>query len=237
MTEALRVDGLTAGYGRLVIVRDASIRADSGTIAALIGGNGAGKTTLMAAIAGVIPTMQGSVSLAGQALDGLATDRRVASGLALVPEGRMVFGSLTIEDNLRVAAYAPRVRPRRRASLERVFALFPRLAERRRQRAGTLSGGEQQMLAIGRALMAGPSVLLLDEPTLGLAPAMATAVFDCIAALRAEGLSIVMAEQDVNRALALADRAYLITNGTILAEDTGPAMLARPDVRRAYLGL
>jgi len=237
VTGVLTVAGLTAGYGRLLVVRDASLAARPGTITALIGANGAGKTTLLSAIAGAIPMTAGRVEMDGAALGGLAADRRVAAGLALVPEGRLVFGGLTVEDNLRVAAYAPHARPRRAANLARVYALFPRLDERRRQRAGTLSGGEQQMLAIGRALMAEPRVLLLDEPTLGLAPVMARVVFECVAALRAQGFAIVMAEQDVGRTLALADRACLMANGTILAEDTGPAMLARPDVRRAYLGL
>jgi branched-chain amino acid transport system ATP-binding protein len=237
LTALLAVEGLTAGYGRLLVVREASIRAEAGAVTALIGGNGAGKTTLLSAVAGLLPAAAGRVALGEAVLDGLPADRRVAAGLALVPEGRLVFGGLSVEDNLRVAAYAPRARTRCAANLARVYALFPRLAERARQHAGTLSGGEQQMLAIGRALMAEPRVLLLDEPTLGLAPVMAKVVFDAITALRAEGLAIVMAEQDVARTLALADRAYLMASGAILAQDTGPAMLARPDVRRAYLGL
>ncbi|MBM3583568.1 MAG: ABC transporter ATP-binding protein [Alphaproteobacteria bacterium] len=236
MTAALAATGLSAGYGAAVVVRDVTLAVAPGTLVALVGSNGAGKSTLLGALAGLVAA-RGAVTLGGRPLDALAPYERVEQGVVLVPEGRQVFAGLTVEENLRIAAFAPRVRGHAARNLARVFERFPRLDERRDQAAGTLSGGEQQMLAIGRALMAEPSVLLLDEPTLSLAPITARAVFDIVADLRAQGLTILMAEQDVHRTLAMADHAYLMASGTIVDEGAGRALLDRADIKRAYLGL
>jgi branched-chain amino acid transport system ATP-binding protein len=206
-------------------------------ITALVGSNGAGKTTLLRTVAGLLAPTAGAIVYDGTPVDGWPSSRRVAGGIVLVPEGRLIFPHFTVEENLRIAAYAPKARGRFRDTLAEVYALFPRLKERRGQLGGLLSGGEQQMLAIGRGLMALPRLLLLDEPTLGLAPVMAQQIFELIGTLRATGLSILLAEQDVRTTLTIADWAYVLENGA--AAMAGPASEIRDDprLRSAYLGL
>jgi branched-chain amino acid transport system ATP-binding protein len=233
----LEIEDLVAGYGNAEVLHGVSLRAAEGGVTALLGANGAGKTTLMRAVAGLIRPVRGGIRFAGDAIETWPSDRRVEAGIALVPEGRMVFPEMTVEENLRVGAFARHARGHASTGLERAYALFPRLRERRRQLGATLSGGEQQMLAIGRGLMARPRLLLLDEPTLGLAPILAQGIFATVAALRAEGLTILIAEQDVRSTLAVADRGTVLESGRAAAEGEGAALLADPRIRTAYLGL
>jgi branched-chain amino acid transport system ATP-binding protein len=237
MTALLTADGVVAGYGEVLVVHGVALRAEEGRITALIGANGAGKTTLMRTIAGVLPLAAGALSFAGRAIDRLRAHGRVEAGLVLVPEGRLIFPDMTVEENLRIGAINRRARRALPEGLDEVYALFPRLAERRRQTGGTLSGGEQQMLALGRGLMARPRLLLLDEPTLGLAPIMTRLIFETLARLRAAGLTILLAEQDVAQTLTLADHAYVLENGRVALEGSGAALLDDPRVKAAYLGL
>ena len=212
---------------------DLSIRA--GELVALVGANGAGKSTLLRVLSGVQPA-SGRIAFDGQEIAGWQPERRVALGIVQVPEGRQVFGPLSVEDNLRLGAYQ-RGRAQSAQSLERVYALFPALAERRRHAAGTLSGGQQQMLAIGRALMAKPRLLLLDEPSMGLAPRLVAEIFACVRALRAADTALLLVEQNARAALAIADRGYVLETGRIVLAGTGAQLLADPAVRAAYLGL
>jgi branched-chain amino acid transport system ATP-binding protein len=237
MSVLLEAEGVVAGYGDIVAVHGASFAAGEKRITALVGANGAGKSTLMRALAGVLPLRRGALRFAGQEIGRQPTNRRVEAGLVLVPEGRLIFPHMSVAENLRIGAINPRARPDTATAMEEVYALFPRLAERRWQLGGTLSGGEQQMLALGRGLMARPKLLLLDEPTLGLAPIVARLIFDTILRLRDAGLTIVLAEQDVGQTLAIADRAYVIENGRIAFDGEGPALLQDARVKAAYLGL
>jgi len=236
MPALLRLDGVEAGYGDLVAVRGVSLAVEPGEIVALVGANGAGKTTTLRAIAGLLPVRRGTVELEGRRIDGLPPSAIVAGGIAHVPEGRQLFPTMTVLENLELGARTPPSRARRAATLERVFRLFPRVAERRRQLAGTLSGGEQQMVAIGRALMACPRLLMLDEPSLGLAPVVVTAIFADLAAINRDGVAILLVEQNVLRALRLSGRAYVLDNGTVALHGPSGALLADERVRRAYLG-
>jgi branched-chain amino acid transport system ATP-binding protein len=233
----LAIDGVAAGYGQVRILRDLSIAVADGEVTALIGGNGAGKTTAMRLIAGALSAQSGRLRFAGEDITAWPAHRRVDAGLALVPEGRMVFPSMTVEENLRLGAITRRARSGAQRRRDEIYDMFPRLRERRDQLAGTMSGGEQQMLAIGRGLMSDPRLLLLDEPTLGLAPTAANDVFAIIEALRGRGLTVVIAEQDVRRTLALADRGYVIENGHVVLSGTGEALIGDERVREAYLGL
>lgn len=237
MKTLLEVSHLAAGYDAIRIVNNVSLQVAAGSVVALIGGNGAGKTTLVRSIAGSLPIQSGDVTFDGVDVTGLPANERVELGLALVPEGRLIFPRMTVEQNLRVGAIAPHARPRTRANIERMYTMFPRLLERRHQLGGTLSGGEQQMLAISRGLMAEPSLLVLDEPTLGLAPLAADFIFELIAALRTQGLTILIAEQDVARTLEFADNAYVIENGMVVLTGTGTSLLKDSRVRSAYLGI
>jgi branched-chain amino acid transport system ATP-binding protein len=237
MTTGLQLDNVAGGYGAAKILHGISLGVQPASVTALVGGNGAGKSTTMRIIAGLLAAEAGDIRFDGVSIRAWRSSQRVEAGIVLVPEGRLVFAQMSVHDNLRLGAYAPHARRRTRESMERVFALFPRLAERRDQLAGTLSGGEQQMLAIGRGLMAVPRLMLLDEPTLGLAPIMADFVFETVAKLRSEGLTIVIAEQDVGRTLQLADQAYVVENGRIALSGTGAALAADARVRDAYLGL
>jgi branched-chain amino acid transport system ATP-binding protein len=214
-----------------------SLAVGPGEIVALVGANGVGKTTTLRAIAGLLEPTGGEVHFGGARLDGTPPHQVVARGLILTPEGRRIFPSLTVRENLDLGGYLPAARARRRASLDRVMALFPVLADRQRQTAGTLSGGEQQMLAIARSLMAGPRLLMLDEPSLGLAPLVVDRIFEVIQAVNRGGTPVLLVEQNVHRALALAARAYVLEQGVVALSGSGPALAAREDVRRAYLGL
>jgi branched-chain amino acid transport system ATP-binding protein len=232
----LEVRALASHYGRIPALKGIDLSVHAGELVALVGANGAGKTTLLRAISGVQPVSAGEVLFAGTDITGFAPDRRVRLGIVQVPEGRQVFGPLSVLDNLLLGAYT---RPRAESadSLERVYALFPALAERRRQPAGTLSGGQQQMLAMGRALMAQPKLLLLDEPSMGLAPRLVDEVFATIGTLKAAGTTIFLIDQNARAALAAADRAYVLETGQVVASGTGAALLASPQVQAAYLGL
>ncbi|MDQ7800990.1 MAG: ABC transporter ATP-binding protein [Armatimonadota bacterium] len=235
----LELAGVSAGYGRLVALRDVSLEVPAGKVATVIGANGAGKTTLLRVISGLIPPRSGRLRLNGQDITGWPPERVVAAGVAHVPERRQLFGSMRVEDNLLLGAYL-RLRRERRPAVEedllRVYDLFPRLRERRRQVAATLSGGEQQMLAIGRALMARPQLLLLDEPSLGLAPLLVRELFRVIRRLREGGYTVLLVEQNAHQALRVADVAYVMETGTITLRGSGPELLAKPEVQAAYLG-
>ena len=232
----LRLDGVEAGYGDVVAVRAVSLEVRAGEIVALIGGNGAGKTTTLRAISGLLPVRRGHVELDGRAITGHGPAAIVAAGVAHVPEGRQLFPTMTVLENLELGARTRESRARRAETLARVFELFPRLSERTRQLAGTLSGGEQQMVAIGRALMARPRLLMLDEPSLGLAPVVVGAIFANLVAINRAGITVLLVEQNVLRALRLSQRAYVLENGTISLSGPSAALLADARIRRAYLG-
>jgi branched-chain amino acid transport system ATP-binding protein len=236
MSALLRVDGIVAGYGDLTAVAGVSLEVRRGEAVALIGSNGAGKTTTLRAISGLLPVRAGRIEFEGARLDRLGSAQIVARGIAHVPEGRQLFPTMTVRENLELG---DRVADRRgRAeTLEHVFSLFPRLRERERQLAGTLSGGEQQMCAIGRGLMARPRLLLLDEPSLGLAPVVVKLIFDTLQRVNGAGTTILLVEQNVPRALQLSHRGYVLENGRIALEGTRESLLASPHVKQAYLGL
>ena len=227
---------MEAGYGDVTAVRAVSLQVRAGEIVALIGSNGAGKTTTLRAISGLLPLRQGTVDLDGRRISGLGSAAIVAAGIAHVPEGRQLFPTMTVLENLELGARTAEGRARRGETLARVFELFPRLSERQRQLAGTLSGGEQQMVAIGRALMARPRLLMLDEPSLGLAPVVVGSIFANLTAINRDGLTILLVEQNVLRALRLSHRAYVLENGTITLAGPSPTLLADERIRRAYLG-
>ena len=233
----LALDGVAAGYGDWLAVRSVSLEVGAGECVALIGANGAGKTTTLRAIAGLLPLRGGRVLFEGRSLAGLTPREIVALGLAHVPEGRQVFPTLTVLENLEMGARTPAARAARRETLEEVFALFPRLRERVPQAAGTLSGGEQQMLAIGRALMARPRLLLLDEPSLGLAPLAVRSIMEIVATVNRRGTTILLVEQNVRRALALCGRGYVVENGVVALAGSREELLRSDHVRQAYLGM
>jgi branched-chain amino acid transport system ATP-binding protein len=228
---------VTAGYGAFTALWNVSLRVQAGEAVAVVGPNGAGKTTLMRAISGMIPIRAGELAFEGASLGGRPAHEIVARGIAHVPEGRRIFPALSVGDNLRMGAYLPAARRRYAESLARVFSLFPVLAERRAQRAGSLSGGEQQMLAVGRALMSCPRLILLDEPSMGLAPVMVLRLFDLIQRVRAEGYTILVVEQNVRQVLKIVDRAYLLEVGRIRTEGAAAALAQEDFVRKAYVGL
>ena len=233
----LSLEGLAAGYGDVLAVRGVSLEVREGECIALIGANGAGKTTTLRAISGLVPIRAGRALFRGQALNGLSPRRVVELGLAHVPEGRQIFPSLTVRENLEMGARTCAARAARSASFDAVFALFPRLRERERQLAGTLSGGEQQMLAIGRGLMARPRLLLLDEPSLGLAPLMVRTIFQIVETVNRQGTTILLVEQNVLRALQLCHRGYVLENGEVTFTGGREALLGSAHIRQAYLGL
>jgi branched-chain amino acid transport system ATP-binding protein len=233
----LEVSKLAAGYGRVQVLQDVSLTVKSGSITALLGSNGVGKSTLMRVIAGLLECTRGEVFLAGKQITRVASHVRVNSGLALVPEGRQIFGDFTVEENLKLGAFIARARESSVGRLERMWQLFPRLAERRKQRASTLSGGEQQMLAIGRGLMSDPTLLLLDEPSIGLSPVMTDHLFQTIDTVRASGVTIFIVEQNALSTLDVADYAYVIEGGSVRLEGPGRELARNPAIRTAYLGL
>ncbi|MBX9480382.1 high-affinity branched-chain amino acid ABC transporter ATP-binding protein LivF [Yersinia enterocolitica] len=231
----LSFNQVSAHYGKIQALHQVSLHIQQGEIVTLIGANGAGKTTLLGTLCGEPRATEGSIIFGEQNITGWQTARIMREAIAIVPEGRRVFSRMTVEENLAMGGFfADRQQYQQR--IERVYDLFPRLFERRVQRAGTMSGGEQQMLAIGRALMSQPKLLLLDEPSLGLAPIIILQIFDTIQQLREEGMTIFLVEQNANQALKLADRGYVLENGRIVLEDTGAALLANEAVRSAYLG-
>jgi branched-chain amino acid transport system ATP-binding protein len=232
----LEVRDLHATYGDLRALSGVSLTVGAGEMVALLGPNGAGKSTLLKTIAGLVRPRGGSVRWDGVDLAAVGAHRIVELGVAMVPEGRRLFGSMTVEENLELGAFSPRARPGRRESLERVYALFPVLRERRREMVPALSGGQQQMVAVGRALMSSPRLLMLDEPSLGIAPRLVDAILDALVEINRGGVAIFLVEQNVQAALGLAHRAYVLESGRIAGEGTGAALLRDPHVRRAYLG-
>jgi branched-chain amino acid transport system ATP-binding protein len=233
----LEVQGLTVLYGRVEALHGIDLAVEEGEVVTLIGSNGAGKTTTLRAISGLVPAARGKVTLGGQALTGLTAPKVVAMGVGHSPEGRHVFARMTVRTNLELGAYLRRDRHKIRADMSHVFDLFPRLKERETQYAGTLSGGEQQMLAMGRALMARPRVLLLDEPSLGLSPVLVETIFSVIDELHQEGTTILLVEQNALLALKCASRGYVIETGNIVMTDRSENLLKSEDVKRAYLGI
>lgn len=232
----LEITDLRGGYGPVEVLRGVSLEVGAGEIVAVLGSNGAGKSTLNNTVCGLFPSFGGTVRFDGIDITRAPHTDIVAAGLIQVPEGRRIFPNLDVLENLELGSYR-RGRARRAANLDRVFNTFPRLRERTRQAAGTLSGGEQQMLAIGRGLMAEPRLLILDEPSLGLSPRLVEELFALIAALHADGLAILLVEQNVGQSLEIAQRAYVMENGLISFHGTPEALVANPDLKRAYLGL
>jgi branched-chain amino acid transport system ATP-binding protein len=236
MRDLLRIEGLRAGYGAVEVLRGVDLRVGQGELVALLGSNGAGKTTLNSVVSGLLPAWAGRVIFDGQDLTGIHYQRVVQAGLIQVPEGRKVFPNLSVLDNLELGAFA-RARANRAHNLASVFDTFPRLRERQAQLAGTMSGGEQQMLAIGRGLMAEPKLLILDEPSLGLSPLLVEELFALIAQLRARGLAVLLVEQNVGQSLDIADRAYVMENGSIRFSGMPAELMASDTLRQAYLGV
>ena len=236
--EMLKLENIEAGYGEFRVLHGVNMVVNRGEIVALVGPNGAGKTTTLRTILGMTTPYGGKVYLAGKDLTGIPTHKRVELGITMVPEGRGIFNPLTVEENLLAGAYTKRGEEKLQESLEFVYTLFPRLKERRMQRAGTLSGGEAQMLAIGRALMARPEILLLDEPSWGLAPKLVLEVFDTVVKLRNEAnMTILLVEQHVKNSLEIADKAYVMEMGRIVLEGGGKALLEDERLKKAYLAL
>jgi branched-chain amino acid transport system ATP-binding protein len=233
----LEARNVRIAYGDATAVWDASLEVGEGEIVSVIGPNGAGKTTLISAIAGLLPRRGGELRFDGRDLAQVPVHRVCALGIALVPEGRRLFARMSVEENLEIGCYLPAARARRDASLERVYALFPVLRQRRDQMAGLLSGGQQQMVAIGRALMARPRLMLFDEPSLGLAPAVVDDVFDVVRRVRDEGMSVLLVEQNVPKAMAIADRAYVLEQGRIVSSGAPADLMRQSHIREAYLGI
>jgi branched-chain amino acid transport system ATP-binding protein len=232
----LQVDEIEAYYGRVCALRHVSLQVPEGHVVALLGANGAGKTTTLRVISGLLRPTRGSVEFDGQRIERTSADRLVRAGIAHVPEGRQIFPDLTVRENLRLGAYTRREAKAVEQDLERVCGYFPRLGERLAQRAGTLSGGEQQMLAIARALMSRPRLLLLDEPSLGIAPLLVKEIFRIIGEIRAAGTTVLLVEQNVHMALNLADYAYLLETGRVVLSNQSAALRQREEVKHAYLG-
>ena len=232
----LDIKGLTSHYGRIQALHGIDLQVRQGQLVALVGANGAGKTTLLRAISGVQPISAGSIAFAGQDVSRMSADRRVRAGICQVPEGRQVFGPMTVEDNLRLGAFT---RPAQDVAgdMERMYGLFPILKEKRLLLAGTLSGGQQQMLAMARALMGRPQLLLLDEPSMGLAPLLIAEIFRIVAELRDQGITIFLVEQNAHAALSIADVGYVIETGAITLSGPGPELLLNEQVQSAYLGM
>jgi branched-chain amino acid transport system ATP-binding protein len=234
----LKVEGLTAGYGEAVAIREISLQVDKGEIVALVGANGAGKSTTLRAISGVVRPMSGTISFEGKRIDSWKPHEIVRRArIAHIPEGRQLFGKLSVADNIMLGAYTLNSPQEIEALREQVFTLFPRLAERRTQRADTLSGGEQQMLAIARGLMIRPKLLMLDEPSLGLMPTLISNLWQLLRQLRGKGYTILLVEQNVRKTLQLADRAYVLRNGRIILQGAAADLVNNDLVRQAYLGI
>ena len=233
----LVLDRVTAGYGSFQALFDISLNVNAGEAVAVIGPNGAGKSTLMRAISGMIPHWSGTLTMEGRSLDSVKPHQIVELGIAHVPENRRLFPRMTVEDNLRLGAFSPLVRAKCEEQLDFVFTLFPRMAERRNQMAGTMSGGEQQMCAIGRALMSGPKLLLMDEPSAGLAPVVVEQVFDLVRDIRERGYTVLIVEQQVEQVLQVVDRAYLLEAGSIIDSGRSQDLRQSENIRKSYMGL
>jgi branched-chain amino acid transport system ATP-binding protein len=233
----LKLANVSAGYGSFQALFDVSLEVNGGESVAVIGPNGAGKTTLLRVISKLLPASAGTVSMEGRPLNEVPAHQVIARGIAQVPENRRLFPKLTVEENLKMGGFLPSARARYAERLEFVYSLFPRMKERRAQAAGTLSGGEQQMCAIGRALMSGPKLLLLDEPSAGLAPVVVQAIFGLIKRICAEGYTVLIVEQNIRQVLKVVDRAYLLETGRIKTSGAAAALLASDEIRKAYLGL
>lgn len=235
----LLVRNLEAGYGKLTVLKSVSLHVNPGEVVTIVGGNGAGKSTLLNTIAAVVRARSGTIEFAGKDVSRMRPDQIVSAGCVLVPEGRRLFSTMSVDDNLLLGAYG-RLRRRRRKpvrrDLDRMYRLFPRLAERKEQAAGTLSGGEQQMVAIGRALMSDPDLIMMDEPSMGLAPLVVRDILSTVAELRTKGKTILLVEQNARAALAVADRGYVMETGRLVLEGTASELLDNHDVQRAYLG-
>ena len=235
MGPILKVDNINVYYGAIHAIKGVSFEVNAGEIVTLIGANGAGKSTTLQTVSGLLHSRTGSIEFLGESLMGIPAHKVVSKGLAQVPEGRRVFLQMTVEENLEMGAYT-RSGSGIDADLEKVYTYFPRLMERRRQIAGTLSGGEQQMLAMGRALMSRPKLLMLDEPSMGLAPILVEQIFEIIRTLHRAGTTILLVEQNAQAALAIADRGYVLETGKIVTAGTGAELLASPEIKKAYLG-
>jgi branched-chain amino acid transport system ATP-binding protein len=234
--QLLEVKGINVFYGDIQALWDVSLQVEEGSIVALVGANGAGKTTLLKTISGLVRSSGGEILFMGRDISGLNPKQIVDQGITHVPEGRRLFPSLTVFENLHLGAYIPRARPSFATSLERVYALFPVLKNRREQKAGTLSGGEQQMLAIGRALMAQPKIIMLDEPSLGLSPILVKTIFQLIGTLNEQKTTILLVEQNINQALKIAHQAYVLKTGRVAMSGKGMDLLNNEEVRKAYIG-
>ena len=233
----LKIKRISSGYGESQIIFDVNMQIDQGTIVSLVGSNAAGKTTLINTISGLVKAWSGKVEFLGEDITNLSPAARVDRGLIQTPEGRRLFPDLTIRDNLLMGSYAKVVRAKRQENLDYVYHLFPKLLERTNQLAGSLSGGEQQMCAVARSLMACPKLLILDEPSLGLAPILIVKVFEIIEDIKKKGVTILLVEQNVQKALCLADKAYVLESGRITLEGTGQALLKNDQLQKAYLGI
>lgn len=232
----LKVDNLSVRYGVIEAVKDVSFEVNEGEVVTLIGANGAGKTSILRTISGLVRPSAGKIEFLGQEIQKVPARKIVADGLSQVPEGRHVFSGLTVMENLEMGAFLKNNREENQANLKKIFARFPRLEERKNQDAATLSGGEQQMLAMGRALMSQPKLLLLDEPSMGLAPIFIQEIFDIIQDIQKQGTTVLLIEQNANKALSIADRGYVLETGKVVLSGTGQELLASDEVRKAYLG-
>ena len=232
----LKVENLSVHYGMIQAVRDVSFEVNEGEVVSLIGANGAGKTTILRTLSGLVRPSAGKIQFLGKEIQKLPAEKIVAGGLSQVPEGRHVFPGLTVMENLEMGAFLKKNREENQANLKKVFSRFPRLEERKNQDAATLSGGEQQMLAMGRALMSTPKLLLLDEPSMGLAPIFIQEIFDIIQDIQKQGTTVLLIEQNANKALAISDRGYVLETGKIVLSGTGKELASSEEVRKAYLG-
>ncbi|BFL38545.1 ABC transporter ATP-binding protein [Agathobaculum sp. NSJ-28] len=233
----LKISDLRTGYNGGEIVHGISLEVPDNQIVAIVGGNGAGKSTLIKAITGLIPLTSGTAEYNGEKLNGLSPDKIMQKGVCLVPEGRQLFPNMTVEDNLDIGSCTKESRKRRKENKEEMFQIFPRLLERRRQLTGTLSGGEQQMVAMARALMSNPKLLIMDEPSWGLAPILVTEMFQTIEMIRDRGTAILIVEQNVGKTLSISDWGYVIENGTVVMQDVGKKLLQDESLKKAYLGI
>ena len=233
----LKISDLRTGYNCGEIVHGISLEVPDNQIVAIVGGNGAGKSTLIKAITGLIPLTSGTAEYNGEKLNGLSPDKIMQKGVCLVPEGRQLFPNMTVEDNLDIGSCTRESRKRRKENKEEMFQIFPRLLERRRQLTGTLSGGEQQMVAMARALMSNPKLLIMDEPSWGLAPILVTEMFQTIEMIRDRGTAILIVEQNVGKTLSISDWGYVIENGTVVMQDVGKKLLQDESLKKAYLGI